>query len=111
MDVTWMTRGVTQTLLRQVKDEMDGSDRAVAVVGGAFVEEQLTLLLKSRMVKNEKVTKEIFGRGRAFSDFGAKVDFGYLNGLYSGRAYKELNTIIRIRNDFAHQLELNSFDR
>jgi hypothetical protein len=68
---SWMTRGVTQTLLRQVKDEMDGSDRAAAVVGGAFVEEQLKRLLKSRMVKDERVFKE----------------------------------------DFAHQLELNSFDR
>jgi hypothetical protein len=68
MDVTWMTRGVTQTLLRQVKDEMDGSDRAAAVVGGAFVEEQLTRLLKSRMVKDEKITEEIFGPGRAFGD-------------------------------------------
>jgi hypothetical protein len=69
-----MTRGVTQTLLRQVTDEMDGSDRATAVVGGTFVEEQLTRLLKIRMVKNEKVIEELFGRGRAFSDLGSHHD-------------------------------------
>ena len=90
---------------------MEGSHRATAVVGGAFVEEHLTLLLKSRMIQDEKVTKERFAPGRAFGDFGAKVDLGYLIGLYSKRAHKELTTIRHIRNDFAHQFELNSFDR
>ena len=63
------------------------------------------------MVKDEKVTKERFAPGRAFGDFGAKVGLGYLIGLYTKGAHKELTTIRRIRNDFAHQFELNSFDR
>jgi hypothetical protein len=111
MVMTWITTGVPQEILRQVKEEMEGSHRATAVVGGAFVEEHLTHVLKSRMVKDAKVAEEMFASGRAFGDFGAKVDLGYLIGLYSKRAHKELTTIRRIRNDFAHQLELNSFDR
>jgi hypothetical protein len=113
MDIgmTWITTSVPQELFRQVKEEMEGSHRATAVVGGAFVEEHLTLLLKSRMIQDEKVTKERFAPGRAFGDFGAKVDLGYLIGLYSKGAHKELATIRHIRNDFAHQFELNSFDR
>jgi hypothetical protein len=107
----WITTNVTKKLLRQVKDEMEGSDRANAVVGGAFVELHLTHFLKSRMVKDRKVTEEMFGPGRAFGDFGAKVDLGYLIGVYSKRAHKELITIRRIRNNFAHQFDLNSFDR
>jgi hypothetical protein len=111
MDVTWITTGVTKNLLQQVKEEMKGSHRATAVVGGAFVEEHLTHVLKSRMVRDAKIIEEMFAPCRAFGDFGAKVDLGYLIGLYSKKAHKELNTIRRIRNDFAHQLELNSFDR
>jgi hypothetical protein len=111
MGMTWITTSVPQELFRQVNEEMEGSHRATAVVGGAFVEQHLTHVLKSRMVKDEKVTEEMFTPGRAFGDFGAKVDLGYLIGLYSKQAHKELTPIRRIRNDFAHQLELNSFDR
>lgn len=110
-DDTWITTNVTQGLLRQVKAEMEGSDRANAVVGGAFVELHLTHFLKSRMVKDRKVTEEMFAPGRAFGDFGAKVDLGYLIGVYSKRAHKELITIRRIRNYFSHQFDLNSFER
>ena len=107
----WITTNVTQNHLRQVKAEMEGSDRVNAVVGGAFVELHLTHFLKSRMVKDKKVTEEMFTPGRAFSDFGAKVDLGYLMGVYSKRAHKELITIKRIRNYFAHQFDLDSFER
>jgi hypothetical protein len=111
IDDTWITTNVTRKLVRQVKDEMEGSDRANAVVGGAFVEKHLTYFLKSRMVKDKKVIEEMFAPGRAFGDFGAKVDLGYLIGAYSKRAHKELITIRRIRNYFAHQFDLNSFER
>jgi hypothetical protein len=57
------------------------------------------------------VIEERFAPGRTFGNFGAKIDLGYLIGVYSKQAYKELTTIRRIRNDFAHQLEVNSFDR
>jgi hypothetical protein len=110
-DDAWITTNVTQKILRQVKDEMEGSDRVNAVVGGAFVELHLTHFLKSRMVKDRKVIEEMFKQGQAFADFGAKVDLGYLIGVYSKRAHKELTTIKRIRNYFAHQFDLNSFER
>jgi len=111
MDVTWITTSVSQKLLRQVKGEMEGSHRATAVVGGAFVQQHLTHVLKNRMVKDVKFIEEMLAPGRAFGDFGAKVDLGYLIGLSRKRAHKGLITIRRTGNDFAHQLELNSFDR
>ncbi len=110
--MTWIPMSFPQELLRQVKEEMEGSShRATAVVGGAFVEERITFVLKSRMVNDVKVTEGMFAPGRAFGDFGAKIDLGYLIGLYSKGAHKELSTVRRIRKEFAHQLELNSFDR
>jgi hypothetical protein len=106
MDIhdTWITTNITRKLLQQVKDEMQGSDRANAVVGGAFVEDHLTYFLKSKMVEDKKVTDEMFMPGRAFGDFGAKVALGYLIGGYSKRAHRELNIIRRIRNNFAHEI-------
>jgi hypothetical protein len=109
--LTWITRGVPHILLRQVEEEMKGSDRATAIVGGAFVDDHLTDSLKSNMVRNERLTEKMFSPGQIFGDFGAKIHFGYLIGIYSERAHDELTTIRRIRNEFAHQLELNSFER
>lgn len=109
--MTWITRGVPQILLRQVENEMEGSDRATAVVGGAFVEDHLMHALKSKMVQDDKLTGEMFSAGHGFGDFGVKIHLGYLVGAYSKRAHKELITIRRIRNYFAHQLGLNSFER
>ena len=109
--MTWITRGVSQVLLRQIENEIRGSDRATAIVGGAFVEDHLTHVLKRKMIDDEKLIDRIFSPGRAFGDFGAKIDLGYLIGAYSKQALQELTTIRRVRNDFTHQLELNSFDR
>jgi hypothetical protein len=110
--MTWITMGVSSELLREVKEEMEGlSHRATAVVGGAFVEEHLTYALQSRMVSDHELIKRRFVPGQVFGDFGAKIDLGYLIGMYSRQAYKELITIKKIRNDFAHQLQVNSFDR
>ena len=109
--MTWITRGVPPMLLRQVEGEMDGSDRATAIVGGAFVEDHLTQALKSKMVNDEKLIQEMFSPSCALGDFGTKIHFGYLIGAYSKQAHKELNTVKRIRNNFAHQLQLNTFER
>lgn len=34
--MTWITTGVPQELFRRVKEEMEGSRRATAIVGGAL---------------------------------------------------------------------------
>ena len=109
--MTWITRGVPQTLLRQVEDEMEGSHRAAAIVGASFVEDHLVDVLKSKMVKDENLTRRLFSPGGSHGDFAAKIDLGYLIGAYSREAYEELIIIRRVRNKFAHELELNNFER
>ena len=53
---------------------------------------------------------QIFGPNSALGSFSAKINLGYLMGLYSRDAYRELDCIRTIRNDFAHELHINSFD-
>lgn len=98
-------------IFHQVKREAEesGSHRAMAVIAGAFVEDHLTDLIKSRMIKDEKIHKEMFSPGRAFGDFGVKINLGYLMGLYSSAALKELDTIKYIRNSFAHRIDIHDF--
>jgi hypothetical protein len=52
----------------------------------------------------------MFGPGAALGDFGLKINLGYLCGFYSATGWKELDTIRRIRNEFAHNLEIDRFD-
>jgi hypothetical protein len=79
------------------------------VVAGAFVEDYLTDVIKSRIVKDQKTVENMFDPGRACGDFGVKLNLGYLLGIYSDQVRKELDTIRWIRNRFAHRLDVNRF--
>jgi hypothetical protein len=110
--MAWITMPrIESGKLRTVIDEIEaGSHRATALVAGAFVEEHLTMLIRARLAPDEKMQGELFRPGGALGDFGVKVDLGFLLRLYTKQAWKELDTIVRIRNDFAHKIEITSFD-
>jgi DNA-binding MltR family transcriptional regulator len=99
-----------------VIDEIkSGSPRATAVVAGAFVEDHLTRVIKWRLVqepvnKNKNVAEDMFRPGGSVGDFSNKIDMAYLTGCISKEAWKELETIRRIRNDFAHKMKILDFD-
>jgi len=102
----------TEVGLDDAVDELtsESSHRAVAIVGGAFVENHLTTLLQTRLRRDEKLIPEMFRSAGPLGPFGTKINFGYLMGLYSQEAQRELATIKDIRNAFAHRLTLGDFD-
>ena len=85
------------------------SDRAAAIVAATFVEDHLTRLLRRNLEQDDNLLEELFRPGGPLGDFGVKIDLGYLMGLYSKLAWKELDTIKKIRNDFAHKMEVRNF--
>ncbi len=98
--------------LQAVLDEIDtGSHRATALVAGAFVEEHLTLLIRDRIQRDSKMEDEMFRPGGPIGDMGIKINLGYFLGLYTKVARKELDTIRRIRNKFAHSIEMDNFNK
>lgn len=98
-------------VFRDVREEIDlGSPRATAIVGAAFVEDHLQQLIQAQLVDDKKVMDQTFGPSSALGSFSAKINLGYLMGLYSKEAYRELDCIRTIRNDFAHELHINNFD-
>jgi len=105
----------TRTFFDVIHEIECGSPRAVAVVGGAFVEEHLTKVLRWRLVKeriksNVDLQEEMFRPGGPIGDFGNKINLAYLMGLISKDAWKELNDIRLIRNRFAHNVENNNWN-
>jgi len=99
-------------LFREAIDEIEAtsSDRAAAVVAGAFLEDHLTKAIQARMHKNEKIFREMFRPSGSLGNFGTKVDLGYMIGMYSEKVRRELQTVKEIRNEFAHKLKTKSFD-
>lgn len=86
------------------------SDRAAAVIGGSLVDVALTEALEKMLHRNAKLTKQSFSPSGALGTFAAKIDLGYLTGLYGVKALRELHTIRDIRNDFAHDLTILDFN-
>lgn len=111
--MTWITMPrLPAEKLRAVLAEIDtGNHRATALVAAAFVEEHLTLLIRDRLQHDSKLERDMFRPGGPLGDFGVKINLGYFLSLYTKNAWKELDTIKRIRNEFGHTIEMSSFDQ
>src|SRR5271166_520115 len=91
----------------------EDSDRAAGVLAGAILETRLERALRSKLCQGSKVheekTNQLFRPSGPIGSFSA-IDLGLLLGFYSETVWKELVTIKKIRNAFAHQLAVTSFD-
>jgi hypothetical protein len=90
------------------------SDRAAGVVAGSIAETRLEQALRSRLRSDTPsiatIAANLFRPSGGIGAFSVKIDLAYLLGILSDQAYKDLTNLKNIRNDFAHQLELDSFD-
>lgn len=78
------------------------SDRAAALVGASLAEMALDGALQVHLHQSEAI--------RSLGGFAKKIELGFLTGLYGEQARKELVDLKDIRNKFAHNMEVNSFD-
>ena len=78
------------------------SDRAVALMAAAFLEDYLARMISSNMIENSKVRKEVFDHNGSLGTFSAKIDIAYMLGLISQEIRKDLHLLRKIRNEFAH---------
>jgi len=87
------------------------TDRGAAIIGAAFVERYLELLLKQRFSVNDEITDSLFKGTQPLGTFSAKTALAYAIGVIGPKAFEEITTIRKIRNDFAHSITptLNSF--
>jgi len=92
-----------------VAHRMEGSDRAVAILGASMLEAALESTLLSALAENAG-TKNLFGRQGALATLSAKADLAFGMGILSEWEWKNLDRIRRVRNHFAHELRAGSFD-
>lgn len=90
-----------QIVIQELRSE---SDRTVAIVGGAWVEEGLSGMLQAAFQPDPAVWKRVTASYGPLSSFSAMIDIAYLLNLVSSQIYSDLNTIRGVRNIFAHDI-------
>ncbi|MBP2699540.1 hypothetical protein [Photobacterium lucens] len=86
------------------------SDRGAVLVASSMIEEALKNLLIAKLVPSSKNQDPLFNGGNApLGTFSSKIEMTYRLGLIR-REWKELlNIFKKLRNDFAHNVEVNNF--
>jgi DNA-binding MltR family transcriptional regulator len=91
-------------------DELQGEgDRNAAIIGAAFLDEQLRQLLVNYFVNDEKEVALLTSGDSPLGAFAARIRAAYCMGLISKEDFEDLKIIKDIRNAFAHQLHGRSF--
>jgi hypothetical protein len=93
--------------------EQQESDRGVAIFAATLLEDDLESLLRSCCLNDpvsvRKVVDPLFNVYAPFSTFSAKIQVAYALGLIPKNLYKTLTLIRKMRNDFAHDRKVVSF--
>ncbi len=89
------------------------ADRIVGLLAPIIVDNRLTAANKARWTDAPTSVGTIFGDlfrdGGELGDFGTRIKVGFAMGLYGEKGFKDLRLISKIRNEFAHQMTVNSF--
>ena len=86
-------------------EEMNGeSDRAVAIVGAAWIEEALSDALTSFLQAHDDSHKRLFKGNAPLGTFSSKIDLSRLLGIVSDAIWADLHRVRDIRNEFAHHI-------
>lgn len=95
----------------ELNEQFEAStDRAAAIVGGGYVEECLLRALKWHLHKDGKRFERLFHHSGPLSSFEMRIHIAVLVGLINDEFARDLLIIKGVRNEFAHDLALRSFD-
>ncbi len=92
---------------RLVSDMEIETDRGVALLAVAFLDDVLDVLLRASFVNDSEAVNRLIGPGRPLESFGSRAHISYCMGLLGADVYNDINLIREIRNDFAHRQPTN----
>ena len=91
-------------------DYSESNDRAIAIVGPAFLDTLLTEMLVNFFVDDDKEVLRLLEPERPLGAFGAKVSTCYCLGLIGKIVKQDLRLVAKVRNRFAHDLRADFSD-
>lgn len=96
---------------RQVKSTIeDQGDRSLALVSCSVLDLQLQNLLKAFFIEDKKVDDDLFKNQMPLSSFSSKITMCYYLGLISEYEKNMINLMRKIRNKFAHEIDITYFN-
>ena len=95
---------------RFIQDLQQETDRGVALVGAAFLDDAVRALIRAALIKESETADRLFEYPRPLATFDARIDVAYCMGLIGKAMYQDLGLIRDIRNRFAHQHHPASFE-
>jgi hypothetical protein len=112
--MTWLCKDEDE---RQFYEELklnQLSDRVIGLLCGTIVEDRLADAIKVRWrdmrTDGGLLSDRLFSYQGPVGTFGNKIDIGFAIGLYTEQTFKDLHTIRKIRNAFAHNIAPNDFN-
>ena len=85
-------------------------DRSCAILFGSYLESLTIDALIEACKHPDILDKKLISGNGPLSSFSARIDLLMAFGFISEEVYKDLHLVRRIRNRFAHELELDRFD-
>ncbi len=86
-------------------------DRTLAIVSVAYADRYLGLVIQKLLPGlNSDLRSKMFNAEGVLGPVGAKIDFARALGVIDADLRHDLIIMARIRNRFAHQLQIYSFD-
>jgi DNA-binding MltR family transcriptional regulator len=90
--------------------DRETSDRAVVVIGAAYIDDRLARTLKAFFIARKKPVEELLSIRGALGSFGTRIALAFCLGLIGENEYDDLAIIQKLRNDFAHTAADLTFD-
>ena len=89
----------------------DETDRACAVLGAAHLDFLLAKAIEYNLPRGNELSEELFFKPEApLGTFSSRISMAYALNIINKETKEYLDVIRRIRNDFAHKMEIHTFD-
>jgi DNA-binding MltR family transcriptional regulator len=92
------------------KEFHDAPDRVLAIVSAAYLDSLLEQLLLAVFISEKKAVDDLLATHGPLGTYGSRYQLAYCLGLINDRERDDLKMIAKIRNAFAHQYDVRSFD-
>lgn len=95
--------------LQIVKHEIEeANSRSVVIVCASILDTQLEKLLKKMFCQDKNLDEKLFlGANAILASFGSKITMAYYLKIISEEEMKLLNAVRKIRNKFAHEIDIS----
>jgi Mannitol repressor len=93
---------ITTELAKMAKNLQHESDRGVALIVAAWVDDALAEYVRGFLIQDAGALEELFRPMGPLGSFSSKIKMAYLLGLINELLMTNLDIVRDIRNDFAH---------